>query len=295
MMPVLDNTEAVLYLQGFAPLIQLWAGICLLFFYESLLNKSPFAKLCDDIRGLYDNFKNKYNGLIPQNTISVDEYAKDHWSSNTLPTIKCIASTCFFYSVFILAFTGIEGCESYGGNYYCALQVTNSIILSYLLVAIIFYKKKIFHGFTPSIILTIIILTYFHLHFPINKFVTSYFSLGKIWDESSITIYTVFTCISGILLVCLRIFISWLILQLQKRSLRDIDKKFNNFVLYTLGLIKPNQLPKKTLVAINKRCNDKFNKGEITSIDNVAFLEEMKKEIANEYKDFTNKWWIKFY
>ena len=71
---------------------------------ESLYNKLYVDEVATlKLQGyVLNNFKNKYNGLIPQNTISVDEYAKDHWSSNTLPTIKCIASTCFFYSVFIL-------------------------------------------------------------------------------------------------------------------------------------------------------------------------------------------------
>lgn len=67
----------VLYLQGFAPLIQLWAGICLLFFYESLLDKSPFSSLCKEIRQLYQDFINQYNGLIPSTVISADEYVKD--------------------------------------------------------------------------------------------------------------------------------------------------------------------------------------------------------------------------
>ena len=70
------NSDSILYLQGFAPLIQLWAGICLLFFYESLLNKSPFTALCDDIHNLYKIFINQYNGLIPDETISFNEYIK---------------------------------------------------------------------------------------------------------------------------------------------------------------------------------------------------------------------------
>ena len=38
----METPESTLYLTSFAPLIQLWAGICLLFFYCELLDKSPF-------------------------------------------------------------------------------------------------------------------------------------------------------------------------------------------------------------------------------------------------------------
>ena len=295
MAPMPNNTETVLYLQGFAPLIQLWAGICLLFFYESLLDVSPFSDLCKKIRNLYNNFKNQYNGLILENAISADEYVKDHWNNNLVPTIKCIASMCFFYSVFILAFIGIEGCDNYGSEYYCALQITNTIVLIYLFCAIIFYKAKAFHGFVPSIILTVLLLIYFHFHFHINEFCISYFSIGSVWEKSQITIYTIFTCISGILLVCLRLFISWIVLQLQRISIYFINKEFKVFVDYNLGKIQRDKLPKRNLSNIMRRCNDKFKKGDISAIDHEAFLTEMKNEVANEYKDFTNKWWIKLF
>lgn len=289
------NSDSILYLQGFAPLIQLWAGICVLFFYESLLEVSPFTSLCRDIRGLYNDYINQYNGLVPDNVISNEEFVKDHWSSNLVPTINCMASTCFFYSVFILAFIGIEGCSNYGGEYYRALQVTNTFVWVYLSLAIIFYKSKFFHGFTPSIVLIIIVLIYFHFHFDINQFCLKYFSFGNVWCESKITIYTIFTCISGILLVCFRLLISWFGLLLQCISLRKVNREFKVFVDYSLGIIQRDKLPKKKLSNIMKRCTEKFAKGEIPAIDQEAFLAEMKHEIANEYKDFTHKWWIKLY
>lgn len=294
-MEQLHNDDIALYLQGFAPLIQLWAGICLLFFYETLLEKSPFGTLCKEIHQLYENFRYQYNGLIPEKAITADEYVKDHWSNNYVPTIKCIASMCFFYSTFILAYIGIEGNEIYDGEYYCALQVTNTILWLYLVGAIIFYKSRIFHGYWSSVILTILLLIYFHLHFPINNFFLSYLSLGKGWDRNSITIYTVFSCIGGILLICLRIFISLIILQCQKWSVRNMNKEFRFFADYNLGKIKRDELPKKNLNRILKRCTEKFSKGELKVIDTNAFLEEMKKEVVKEYNDFTNKWWIKLY
>lgn len=284
---LINNEGAILLLQGFASLIQLWAGICLLFFYESLLEVSPFTTICKEIRSLYHDFINRYNGLIPEGVISVDEYVKDHWSSNIAPTIKCVASVCFFYSVFILAFIGIEKCQNYGANYYHALQFTNTLVIVYLVNAIIFYKRKVFHGIKPSIVLIIIILLYFHFHFYI--FTESFSFLNK----SQITIYTVFTCISGILLVCLRLFISWCVLKFQIISLSNINKKFRDFVDFNLGNIQLNELSKRKRGKLMKQCNKKFEKGEIDNIDYNTILTEMKNEIAKEYKEFTNNWWIK--
>ena len=45
---------------GFAPLIQIWAGICLLFFYEGLLKKSPLDSTLKQIENLYNDFVSRY-------------------------------------------------------------------------------------------------------------------------------------------------------------------------------------------------------------------------------------------
>lgn len=287
--------SSILYLQGFAPLIQLWAGICLLFFYESLLTNSPFTALCNNIKSLYEDFKNQYNGLIPEDAISADQYVKDLWSSNFVPTIRCVASLCFFYSVFVLAFIGLEANPNYEGEHYYALQIMNSLVWCYLVAAISFYKLKIFHGFSSSIIFSVLLIVYFHFHIVVNDFFTSFVCIGNFWTKSSITIYTVFTCIGGVLLVCGRLFISWLVLQCQRKSVSNIYKEFEIFTDYNLGKIKRDALPKKKLGRIMKRCIDKFNKGDIKAIDSTAFLNEMNAEIKEEYKEFTKQWWIKLY
>lgn len=287
--------ESVLYLQNFAPLIQLWAGICLLFFYESFLEKSPFSALCDEIRNLYNNFKNQYNGLIPIDAISANEYVKDHWSNNFVPTIKCVASLCFFYSAFILAFIGIECNPNYGADYYCALQVMNTIVWIYLVAAIFFYKSKIFHGFTTSIILSISLLVYFHFHFILNDFCASYVCIGDVWNKNCVTIYTVFTCIGGVLLVCFRLLLSWVVLQCQKYSVKRMDKEMRVFANYNLGRIKINDLPKKKVKKIINRCTTAISNGEEQNFGNETFNKYMNKEVEEEYYDFTSKWWTKLY
>lgn len=49
---------------NFAPLIQLWAGICLLFFYEPLLTKFPLTKLQEEKQTLITDFLGKYQAYL---------------------------------------------------------------------------------------------------------------------------------------------------------------------------------------------------------------------------------------
>ncbi len=84
-------------------------------------------------------------------------------------------------------------------------------------------------------------------------------------------------------------------MQGQKRSVNKIYRDFQIFANYNLGKIKRDALPENKYSRIMKRCNEKFKRGEIIVIDANAFQDAMKEEIAKEYRDFTNRWWIKLY
>lgn len=291
MTPQLDNNP--LLLQGFAPLIQLWAGICLLFFYESLLTVSPFSKLRDSVRNLYKNFLNQYNGLLPTDAIDANEYVKDLWSGNFVPTIKCVASICFFYSAFILAYIGIEPTTL---SYVGALPIMNTLVIAYVILAMLLYKKPIFHGFTTSVIFAAFILLYFHFHQSINGFFVNHnVVLGEQLSISNTTIYTLFTCIIGIIVVCGRMALSWAILRLQRRSVSKIYQLFFIFAEYTLGIRGIDQLPKSIREQVMTNCSKKFTNGEIPNIDTEIYLKTLKEYISKRYYEFTKKWWIGLY
>lgn len=51
-------------LVNFAPLIQLWAGICLLFFYEPILKNFPLSKLYEEKQNLIVSFLGKYQAYL---------------------------------------------------------------------------------------------------------------------------------------------------------------------------------------------------------------------------------------
>ena len=159
----------ILYLREFAPLIQLWAGLCALFFYQSLLKKSPLHTYRNSIKELYDGFIMKYSIFIPADKqLQGDEYVEDKWK-NLLPTIKNMAILCFFYSAFILVYIGIENCSLYE-HYYQVFQVLNIIISVYFILAMLFPKCKIFHSIYTVYIIVVFIIIYLQIHFLINVF-----------------------------------------------------------------------------------------------------------------------------
>lgn len=68
-------------LTPFAPLIQLLAGIYLLFFYEQLLSKSPLHATRERIRNQYQNFLFNYVELLPHDAVGkADSLIKNVWS-----------------------------------------------------------------------------------------------------------------------------------------------------------------------------------------------------------------------
>lgn len=125
----------------------------MLFFYETLFKHSPLANLVEGLKKLHREFVLEYINFIPRNEVmDVEKYVKDNWDDHLLPTIKNLASLTFFYSVFILAFIGIENVQGYGNQYIYALQPINFVVILYTLVAAIFVKSKIFHTYWTPII-----------------------------------------------------------------------------------------------------------------------------------------------
>ncbi len=89
---------------NFAPLIQLWAGICLLFFYENLFHVTPF-----------ENFVNKYEyklNMFLQHYGELKEYPKPnyayYWKQRIWPAIQCLACLLFCFSIILLLYIGIN-------------------------------------------------------------------------------------------------------------------------------------------------------------------------------------------
>ncbi len=274
----------VITLANFAPLIQLWAGFCLLFFYETLFKRSPLAHLVEGLKKLYEEFQMDYINFIPKNEIlDLDRYAQDNWEEHILPTIKNLASLTFFYSVFILAFIGIENVRGLGDIYVCALQPINFTILLYCILAVIFLKSKIFHTYWTPIIGIFAIILYIHCF----KYIDSFFlrkgwGLGSYWEQSSISIFTLFTLFAGLAVILIRLWMVWVKLYFKRKALERLN---NNCILLAdvmINSLRLNELPKSLLDKIQPKINDRLsNKG--MTIDQVL-QESIKEEIQEEYR-----------
>ena len=212
----METQESTLYLTSFAPLIQLWAGICLLFFYCELLDKSPFEsarlQLFKLYKEIYDLLTTKYQVFIPDdNDIvvcndTIPPQEDKHWKSFRT-SIYCVAIFSFFYALILLIFIGVEGNIEYG-IYHQALQVTNSIALFYYLLNAVAYKTFWGQSKVFAICYALALGLYIPFHFEISKMI----SLGESWSRTSICVYTLLTCIFGLLLIMVHLFKEWFVI-----------------------------------------------------------------------------------
>ena len=286
----MEVEEISLTLSNFAPLIQLWAGICLLFFYETLFKESPLANIVEGLKKLHRNFVLQYIDIIPKEEVmDVNEIAKDNWEEHLLPTIKNIASLTFFYAVFILFFIGIENHKHLGQESVFALQPINCFILLYLLSAAIFVKTKLFHTYWTPVICFAALVLYFIWFKDIDNFFISYvYCFDENLSRSEIVIFTLITLFSGLLLVIGRIFMVWINLKSKRSSIEKLDRNCKELVAVRMKLRPLNQLPKKLLEKIQPKINERID-GR-TKDTNIVLQESIAEEILDEYKTLKSGW-----
>ncbi|MBR5087723.1 MAG: hypothetical protein IKX31_12045 [Muribaculaceae bacterium] len=229
----MESKDAILYLSSFAPLIQLWAGICLLFFYCELLDKSPFnsakTQLFKLYGEIYDELTTKYQVFIPENdsiyNCDLDMLKEDkHWDYFRA-SIYCMAVFSFFYSLIILILAGIEKHNEYG-IYFQALQTTNTIALIYFLLNRILYKTV----WGQSKLYAILCAMCLGLYVPFHFIIIEKIQIGYSWSHTSISVYTLFTCISGLFLILIHLCVDWYTIYRCKKSIKRIKKNFNLWI-----------------------------------------------------------------
>lgn len=285
----MSSVSRVITLTNFAPLIQLWAGFCLLFFYETLFKDSPLANLVEGLKKLHKEFVMEYIDFIPkEELIDVDKYAKDNWEEHLLPTIKNLASLTFFYSVFILIFIRIENVKGLGDQYIYALQPINWLIIIYAVVAALFVKAKIFHTYWTPIIGIILIVGYFHKYDQINTWLVGHGCyLGEYWSYSAISVFTLFTLFSGLAVVLLRLFAVWCTLNSKRRSLKKLNMNCTLLAAVMIRSKNVNDLPKKLRNKIQPKINKRLGVQNDTGL---IIQESIKEEIQDEYKTLKTGW-----
>ena len=284
-----EVTEELVRLSGFAPLIQVWAGICLLFFYEILLKNFPLEKTKRQTKALFDEFSANYQAYIDSDKMpQFESFQGTKWESNFVPTIKNMAGLSFFYSIFILACIGIEGTTMFEARM-AAIQILNVAVGVYMLIAILFTRLRLFHTYWTCVIYFFLMIGFYHLFPDFNEWMISHdWIVGEAFTETKTTVMTLFTCVTPLPLIMLHLLYDWAVFMRRKHNLHEIN---NNFALMTktiVGLSKPADFPKKLQDKLLKRVKDAvLDRGELKTQDLIEYLTE---EIKDEFDAFTSSW-----
>ena len=277
-------------LVNFAPLIHLWAGICLLFFYEPILKNFPLSKLHEEKQNLIVSFLGKYQAYLDDEKLMKGyKMLEDKWDI-FYQTIKNLASLNFYFSLVVLAYIGIES-HNYYGTYYQALQILDYCIIIYSLMAWIFYKTNVFVKYINSIVFIIILLVVFHNYSGINDFfIKNIGIIDDFYSKSEITVFTLFTCSLCIIITILQLFIHYISIYNTKRKIEKIHKNAMelNAILIgekSLDTLK-GELKNKSLCYLTK---DEFPK---TIYEFQSKMNEfIKKEIQEEFDRLILHWY----
>lgn len=85
------------------PLIQLWATISVLFFYQSFFAKHPLEPQLNNLNKSIERFYEQYQGFIK---VPSNNYLSVKWD-NFFISIKRMTTLIFFYSIFLLFYLGL--------------------------------------------------------------------------------------------------------------------------------------------------------------------------------------------
>ena len=146
-----------LFLTSFAPLLQIWGGICVLFFYHDLFAKSPLKnKWMKSLLGLkeccFSLFTPKYKELLPEEidpeslSSSIEEKVDSDYTGPLWQIVRRavynLAKFGFFHVIILLLYIGFE-CFSPFKEMYHALLLTNLIAILYIVLNFGLYKKRL--------------------------------------------------------------------------------------------------------------------------------------------------------
>lgn len=277
-----------LTLAPFASLIQLWAGICLLFFYEPILEKFPLVKAQNEKEKLLKSFLGKSQAFLDESALNKGYKLLDNNWSLFYRTIQNFATIGFFYSVFLLCFIGIENIDACSEKYK-ALQIMDVSILLYSLTAWLIYKTKWLKGFTCAIIFSALLCIFFHHFETVNSFcIRKNIVLGHFWEKSDIHILTLFTCLSGAFISFIQILIQLVRLSYLKYRLGKVNATIDVLASFLIGETKSSNFPTK----LQEKAAKHFIKNEM---DPASINQFAKAEIKNIYNSFVNPWYVNLY
>lgn len=150
------------FLGNFIQLIQLWAAICVLFFYQRLLEVSPILNKLIELDKIFKNFIGSHQDVATFNK-SNQEFIYDPTKWNDfVPRIRNMAAMTFFYCVFLLFYIGIERSleDFYPVKHPSFLICSNILIIIYVIVCSL-KDHRMFQKYWAPVLYIIAILVFF--------------------------------------------------------------------------------------------------------------------------------------
>lgn len=156
---VIKGTLAIL--SAYTPLIQIWTGICLLFFYVDLLSQSPLKGVImffnDKTYKASEAIRNRIQGVIFDKHFTLT----DDWEKYK-SRVKNMAAITFFYCLFLLFLIGMYRYSESNQLFsrVCIVSV-DIVVMLYLITCSVFNWKIFRYNLTPIIYIVLIGVVYF--------------------------------------------------------------------------------------------------------------------------------------
>jgi hypothetical protein len=242
-------SEKELYLYNFAPLIQLWAGICLLFFYEKLFRENnPFEKWKKSCAGKVIQIHNalRLKAVTRYQSFFIGKEIPEKLQEETpggnkdpywLIFRKYIYNTAilsFFYAIIILIYIGVEKYEFLlNFQYHTVLLVLNTFIIIYFIVLTVFYRKELMQKLIYHAVFLLFLVVYLHLHRHLTFYLVKLNVIGR-WQISQTwtTVYTIVACLSGMICILLNVVLVKIDLWRKNRDANNLEDKFDRLTTF---------------------------------------------------------------
>ena len=253
---MLTETESHLYLYNFAPILQLWAGICLLFFYEKLLlANNPFEKSKQKcVKKIYDaygrirrmamtRFQSYFIDsetdeikippqLQPLKNPNSDKKLDKYWMGFRRYVYNT-AIVSFFYAVIVMC---VAAAEKYDylvvNNYYKVLLITNSMVVLHFLIISITYKSRFSQCVWTHVCFLLSVFAYIHIHMWLRNYVYMEYDI-KPWcsiGNGTVVIWTLASCLIGMIFILVNISLARIHTWIKSRAANRIDRKFTHML-----------------------------------------------------------------
>lgn len=242
-----------LLLSHFSPLIQLLAGIYLLFCYERIFDNNPLHSKLDEAKSRLSQFKQQYQLYVTDNIELTGLFTKaeKRWDNN-LSALKRIYSILFFYCIFILFYAGFDTLNvANKQNFHHGLQAGSVLVFLYVITLWATAQYSIWIKRKRFLILTIVcFLLLFHFYGIANEFFVQR-GVGVEWANRNTCISSIILSVSGFIVIGFIYVYSYLRVEVLNRNIDRLFQETKQLIdnLFTKKELKGLPIEKKVEIA----------------------------------------------